>query len=254
MAPLRPRTNYCFRAGSGHSSYDGVAPKPVVRERQMNGAYALFADTSKHRDTVGGGLAMLPGPWNWLEIAKLAVGGLTPILLAGLGVYIHFITKRFENLLWRNQKLIEKRLAIYDDLAPLLNNVLCYFTYVGNWREHSPPEIVSVKRKIDQKLHLAAPLFSEEFFVACTGFQHLCFKTYTGWGRDALLRSNFERRRQACGSAWNVEWDAFFSADVSDPDDVRAAYQRAMEVFARDIGVHPKFVVPDSGTVPRNIR
>lgn len=197
---------------------------------------------------------MSPGPWNWLEVAKLVIGGLTPILLVTLGVYVQRITKRFENLLWRNQKLIEKRLAIYDDLAPLLNTVLCYFTYIGNWQEHSPPEIVSLKRTIDQKIHLAAPLFSKEFFVACTDFQHLCFEIYTGWGRHALLRSKYERRREACGTTWNVEWNAIFGTDVSHPDDVRAAYQRVMNVFAQDIGVHPQFIVPDSGTVPSNIR
>jgi hypothetical protein len=35
-----------------------------------------------------------------------------------LGIYIHRVTKRFEHLQWRSQKLVEKRLAVYDDLAP----------------------------------------------------------------------------------------------------------------------------------------
>src|SRR4051812_5961528 len=104
------------------------------------------------------------GSWNSLEIAKLIVAAITPIALACIGVYIHRLTKRFEHAQWRNQKLIEKRLAIYDDLAPLLNDNFCYFTYVGNWKERKPVEIIASKRNIDKKIHLAAPLFSAGFF------------------------------------------------------------------------------------------
>ena len=56
--------------------------------------------------------------WNTLEIAKLAVSVLTPAAIAILGIYIHRVTKRFEDSQWKSQKLIEKRIAIYDDLAP----------------------------------------------------------------------------------------------------------------------------------------
>ena len=71
------------------------------------------------------GAFMEAGPWNWLEVAKLAAVLLMPVALAVFGVYIHRVTKRFEHLQWRSQKLIEKRLAIYDDLAPHFNDLLC---------------------------------------------------------------------------------------------------------------------------------
>ena len=75
------------------------------------------------------------GPWNWLEVAKLATGLLTPAVIAAGGVYVHRITKQFEHTQWWGQKLVEKRLAIYDDMAPAFNDLLCYFTYVGSWRD-----------------------------------------------------------------------------------------------------------------------
>lgn len=109
-------------------------------------------------------------PWNSLEIAKLLAGLLTPTAIAVLGIYIHRVTKRFEYLQWRNQKLIERRLAIYDDLAPQLNDLRCYFTYVGSWKELDPPAVVALKRTIDKKIHLAAPLFSVLFFFGVHGF------------------------------------------------------------------------------------
>jgi len=197
---------------------------------------------------------MAASGWTLLEVAKLIVAFLTPLLLILIGIYVHRVTKRFEQLQWLGQKLVEKRLAIYDDLAPLFNDLLCYFTYVGCWRDLKPPEVVSLKRRLDKSIHLAAPLFSEDFFTACMNFQQHCFETYTGWGRDALLRTQFERRQDAYGDEWDSDWNDCFSSKISEPNDIRAAYQRVMKVFARDIGVHSTFVVPDSGIVPHNIR
>lgn len=194
------------------------------------------------------------GPWNLLEVAKLVGGLITPAVLAGLGVYIHRVTKRFEHLQWRTQKLIEKRLAVYDDLAPCFNDLLCYFTYVGCWKELDPPSVVALKRTMDKKIHLAAPLFSPDFFGACTNFQNLCFETYGGWGKDALLRTHFERRKQARPSDWKVEWNGCFSSVPSDPKTIRTAYVEVMQFFSSDIGVHQLATVPHSGRVPKNIR
>jgi len=177
------------------------------------------------------------GPWNWLEIAKLCASLLVPCALAIFGIYVHRVTKRFEHLQWRSQKLVEKRLAIYDDLAPLLNDLLCYFTYVGAWKQMNPPDVVALKRTIDKKVYLAAPLFSAEFFAACMALQAICFATFRGFGRDASLRSRFERRREARPNDWKSEWEACFSNEASEPTLVHEAYQRVVHAFSRDIGV-----------------
>ena len=84
-------------------------------------------------------MLMNPAPWNSLEITKLLAGLVTPAVLAFIGIYIHRITKRFEHLQWRSQKLIETRLKIYEELAPQLNDLLCYFTYVGCWKTLTLP-------------------------------------------------------------------------------------------------------------------
>lgn len=189
---------------------------------------------------------MQAGPWNWLEVAKIAAGLLTPVALALLGIYIHRVTKRFEHSQWRSQKLVEKRLAVYDDTAPLFNDLLCYFTYVGGWRDMDPPKVVACKRALDKKIHLAAPLFTLEFFRACMDFQGLCFSTYGGWGRDALLRTSTLRRHESRPD-WNNEWKSCFADEVAEPQQVRAAYERVMEAFSRDIGVNGDLRRLDAG-------
>lgn len=185
------------------------------------------------------------GPWNWLEVAKLISALFTPIALAILGIYVHRITKKFEHVQWRSQRLIEKRLQIFDDLAADLNDLLCYFTYVGSWRDFDPPSIVGMKRRIDKKIHLACPLFGREFFSSCQEFQSLCYETYNAWGEDAKLKTQSHHRRQARGKTWNDEWDSCFSNDVPDVEEIQLAYTNVMMVLARDIGVNESFFTPE---------
>lgn len=193
------------------------------------------------------------GSWTWLEVARIGAGVLTPLTIAVLGVALHRITKRFEQAQWRGQKLVEKRLALYDDLAPLLNDVMCYFTFVGCWKDLSPSEVVALKRIIDKKVYVAAPLFSKAFFEACMRFQNICFETYSGWGQDARLKTKFGRRRDSHPD-WNAKWESAFSNVSSDPEEVRAAYSEVMRVLARDIGVTEDPYLSGTGKVPKNIR
>src|SRR5436190_72718 len=95
--------------------------------------------------------------WSSLEIVKLLVSVVTPLVVAVVGIYLSRVAKRFEHLQWRNQRLIEKRIVIYDDLAPHFNDLLCYFTFVGCWKELLPSDVVALKRTVDKKIYLAAP-------------------------------------------------------------------------------------------------
>lgn len=177
-------------------------------------------------------------PWNDLEIIRLCVSALTPIFVAVLGIYIHRFTKRFEHLQWRNQKLIEKRLSIYDELAPLFNDNFCYFTYVGSWKEFSPEDIIQAKRKIDKKIYIAAPLFSKRFLKTCLIFQDLCYEIYNGTGRNARLRTDFEKRKEYDTKPWQDSWPECFSKDVSSQKSIKKAYQDIMDCFSDEIGIN----------------
>lgn len=192
--------------------------------------------------------------WNSLEIAKLIVSGLMPVVVVIVGLFLNRRLKQFEHRQWKNQKLIEKRLNVYDDLAPLLNDVLCYYTYVGNWKECTPPQIVSLKRAIDKKIYLAAPLFGNDFFKVCMTFMDTCYESYTGWGQDAKLKTRVQRRQQSFGSRWDSQWDEVFSPDISvEPEQVRTAYLNIMDIFSKEIGLQENSLEM-TGRIPKNIK
>jgi hypothetical protein len=194
--------------------------------------------------------------WNSLEIVKLVTSVLTPIAIVVLGIYVHRVTKRFEDSQWRSQKLVEKRIAIYDNLAPLFNDLLCYYTYVGSWKELRPTDIISLKRKLDRQIYLAAPLFTISFFDACQNFQGLCFQTYGAWGMDARLRTMWGQRKEF-QPEWHDDWEQYYcdSNEVTDPSQIQAAYTKVMNEFAANIGVSSDGAEAVTlGMVPRNIR
>lgn len=140
--------------------------------------------------------------WNSLEIAKLIVSTLTPLIVLLFGLWISRSLKRLEHLQWTNQKITEKRIAVFEELAPLLNDLLCYFTFVGCWKDLTPIEAVKLKRKLDRIVHVHAPLFSKEFLNKYNDFINACYGTYSGWGKMqsyALYRSVAKRRRGCRG-------------------------------------------------------
>jgi len=177
-------------------------------------------------------------PWNSLEVVKVVLSATTPVLILLLGIWVTGLTKHLDATLWANQKLVEKRIAIYDDVAPLLNDLLCYFSYVGGWKELSPPEVIALKRKLDRKMYVVFPLLSNNVRRAYLTFMFVCFRTHHGWAQDARLRTKIGRRRDAAGSKWIAEWDELFLEDqATDPEKIRSAYQDLMNTFSADVGI-----------------
>jgi hypothetical protein len=76
--------------------------------------------------------------WTGYEVATLVVTALTPITVAGLGVFVARTSRRPERVQWANQTVITRRLEIFGQVAPRLNQLLCFATFVGGWKEISP--------------------------------------------------------------------------------------------------------------------
>jgi hypothetical protein len=180
-------------------------------------------------------------PWNTLEVAKLAASTLTPISVAILGLFLGRAAKRFEARQWASQKVVEKRLLIYDAMAPLLNDLYCYIRFVGNWKDHTPSDVILKKRQLDRHAHVYAPLFSAEFFTAYQQFLDTCFATWTGEGHDARILADPTKHKAAAekvGKPWDPGWDTKFDVAKSKTSkDVIEAYTALMRRFSSELGV-----------------
>ncbi|VWC84108.1 hypothetical protein BCO18175_02922 [Burkholderia contaminans] len=173
-------------------------------------------------------------PWNSLEIVKLVLGVLTPLSVACLGWLVARRLKRLELVQWTNQRLIEKRLALYDAVAPQLNALLCFYTWIGYWKDISPDDVIRAKRDLDRTFHIYRYLFDDDVYDAYHTYIHALFDVHTGPGRDARIRSLIQAPdgdRSVHGAyEWKPAWsDRFATANVVPKDDVLRYYTQLME-------------------------
>lgn len=184
--------------------------------------------------------------WNSLEICKLIVSAATPIAVALLGWWLSTYLKRIEQLQWANQKAIEKRLEIFSELAPILNDLYCYFSYIGDLKHKSPEEIISLKRKADRMFYVNAPLFSSNLKNKYEEFIKTCFVPKKPGESDSItvLKTDIEVRKKLFtpkdNAEWNSVWDSHFPTNpdgVSPPENVLQKYMILMNFFVRELGV-----------------
>ncbi|HVQ09801.1 MAG TPA: hypothetical protein VMS43_15335 [Allosphingosinicella sp.] len=138
-----------------------------------------------------------------------------------------------------NQELIRKRLEIYDDLAPRLNDLLCVFLCIGRFRSLPPEAVIAHKRELDRMIKVYGMLFSRELRARYDRFIKLAFVAFAGGaGRPALIAANVDRLKVEWGPGWQDAWASGFVAAASAPKpaEIRARYDALMRQFAREVG------------------
>jgi hypothetical protein len=73
-----------------------------------------------------------------LEALKIITGVATPILVALIGIRLDKIMQSLSAAQWGNQKLIEKRLDVFNKVASEINALYCYIRFIGTWKEPTP--------------------------------------------------------------------------------------------------------------------
>jgi hypothetical protein len=191
--------------------------------------------------------------WNSLEVAKLVVSVLTPLAVAILGVAVTRATKRAETATaaaarvaedsqWANRRAVERLIELHKEMAPLLNDLMCFFRQIGHFREIDPPGAIARKRKLDRIFYANEHLFDPAFRSKYRDFIDKCFAHWESPGRDAKMKMSAARLRSERGDTapWDNDWDRLFE-DVGDfrerRREQRAAYDDVMSAFAAELGL-----------------
>lgn len=178
------------------------------------------------------------GSWTSLEIVKLVVSALTPIAVVGVGYIVSRATSRLESVQWANQTVIQRRLDIFQQVAPKLNRLLCFAVFVGSWKEITPADAIRLKREADEIMYVNRVLFSPELFDAYLAFTRTLFELYGRTDENAPLRVAI---RSLLGNRRNLDWwdDAmereFSTGDIPSIEEVQATYDALSERFRRDL-------------------
>ena len=163
---------------------------------------------------------------SWADHAKLGVDLLGPLIAAVFGIWVLRLTKRIEQNQWRNQKLIEKRILIWDQVGPVVNDIYCYCKRIGSWKEMTPIDVITRKRTAGKVVHLSRPYFSNKFFRSYIDFTTSSFAMFQGHGADAKIRTSLWEHRNARHD-WESNWDELFK-DEFDEDALDSAYEEML--------------------------
>lgn len=177
----------------------------------------------------------------WLDLVKTLAAVAVPVVVAIVGYRLNQRVKQWEASQWRNQELIKARLRYYDELAPMLNDLMCYLTFLGRWRDLTPLDVLRLKRDTDRLFFSVSPLFSQRSVEAYQVFIGACFQTFRGWGLEPHIRSGFVHRRDARPKSWDPSWNELFTHsendEVTEEDQarVRDGYDGLLAALAEDI-------------------
>ena len=172
-----------------------------------------------------------------IEIAKLLASTLTPISLMIMGYFLNK-TLAQQGQEWReNDKLIEKRIEIYSEIANPLNKIYCYIQDVGDYKSLYPETVISSKRSSDRLFHMYRPIWSRETIYAYKSFSSASFEVFNGSGTDAKIRTISKEKKAAAKlgrKPWLNDWNALLTEE-REPD-YHQKYVRLMNAFSADLG------------------
>ena len=173
--------------------------------------------------------------WNSLKIPIMIIAVLGPIIIAFLIFRYKRIIKGLEKKHQTNQKIIEKRIEIYDRIGPKLNDIFCFYCYNGNWKEITPLDIVSLKKELDKDIAVSTPLFSNDVNKKYIDFMRLCFVSFSGWEHEEKIKSLYELRQEN-NLEWNNDWIPFFDTNnVVEAVKVKERYDELIASFKKDL-------------------
>ena len=188
-----------------------------------------------------------PEKWTKLDKAKLRVDILSLIMTTILTIVLFAFGQRLASSQWTNQKLVEKRIALYDKLMPLFNDILCYQNLYGNFKELSPIDIVDRKRQLDKIFYTQREFFSDDFKTEYKNFMDLCFEPYSGMYVDAKIKSQLDLYKDGFTKfhsnikkdtiKWSNDWTENFTNKTPASGEIEKSYYKLMDLLGKDIGI-----------------
>ncbi|WP_156025981.1 hypothetical protein [Sphingomonas phyllosphaerae] len=170
------------------------------------------------------------------EWVKIFVGVLTPLAIAVLTFFVSRALNDQQANLKRTEQVLLLKQQAYELIGPDLNKIYVYIDDVGDFRNYTPEDIVRFKREADRKFYMYSVFWSKDTNDAYQGFMTASFKTYTGSGENAQIRSFPNEKQEAMridGKKWKSEWDRCFTGERDLT--IRDKYQKLVKSFIEDI-------------------
>jgi len=192
--------------------------------------------------------------WNSLEITKIVVGTLTPVAILIFSYYTNLSLKEIEQeraSLIREEanaraesletearqytklmQVTKYRAELWPKISPLMNDLYCYFLYVGHWKDMTPQDIIRKKRELDKIVYSNSPFFSSGFLKKYNDFMNAGFQTGNGWQLDAKLKSPPIREKDIGNERMFASFDGRY---IENTDRIYSTYFDWLEFSAEEM-------------------
>ena len=170
-----------------------------------------------------------------LEIVKVFISLLTPIMTGSIALVIFLLGTRLDRTKQLHHSLLGKRMSLFEQVAPLINDVYCFFQAVGHWAELNPEEVIKRKRAIDRALNINRYLFGARFWDAYKAFETLHFEMFASPGQPARLRLDTSYVRERLGPYFKKEWENYLSTQPGSRQAQAESYNRLMDTFGSEV-------------------
>ncbi len=175
--------------------------------------------------------------WSSLKIPIMIIAALAPVIIVFLVFRYNRIIEGLNKKHQTNQKIVEKRIEIYDRIGPKLNDILNFFCYSGNWKELTPMDMMRLKKELDQDINTYEPIFSNDLRKKYFGFIHLCFVSHSGWEHKEKIKSLYEIRQEH-KAGWNEDWIPLFDTNnVIEAIKLREAHNELKDYFQKELAL-----------------
>ncbi|QRY81947.1 hypothetical protein JVX91_12870 [Pseudomonas sp. PDNC002] len=174
-----------------------------------------------------------PSVWNSLEVTKIVIAALTPIMVGCVGYLIQSEVADQAQERRTSERLVDRRLAVYDEIRLNLNRIYCFIDDVGTWKEETPEKIYAYRRQIHAVMHSNRAIWSSDTFEAYSRYMdQIAFETFQGVGQDASIRTiRYQKEHGIPG--WRAEWSERLT-DEKDPAHSEA-YAALQKLISRDL-------------------
>jgi hypothetical protein len=170
-----------------------------------------------------------------LEIWKVYVSVLTPIVLVVLTYVVNNAIQERGALLKREEQILSEKQKIYAELGRRLNIFYIYVSDIGDFSSYTPPRVIEMKREADRQFFMYLPYWSEKTEKLYTEYMMAAFQTYNGAGLPAKIKSYKDQKVAAYGVSklsWDASWDSYFLEKVD--NDISSKYYSLVESFLAD--------------------
>jgi hypothetical protein len=179
--------------------------------------------------------ATMPAHLDWLEIAKIAVAAFTPIMTGVLSLLVLRMGTKVDAAKQLHQELIRKRLTLFEDIAPKLNDIFCFFQAIGHWAELTPEEVIKRKRAIDREVAVNRYLFHSDFWDAYRRFEEAHFDMFAAVGQPARLRIDPAHLKERVGEGFAKNLGDFASSKPGNHQEQSDLYHSLMHILGNEI-------------------